>query len=94
MVHERRYEGSDEVLNLKVSGQVRLGNLIMYDEKTGSTWLQETGKSLSGDHKGKCLPRLEAGQWKGQVRWDQWRKLHPDSKVLYCDHCAGLQEGE
>ncbi len=93
MVHERRIEGSDEILKLKVSGKVRLGNLIMYDEKTGSEWLQETGRSLSGELKGNRLPRLKAELWKGGVRWDQWKKMHPDSKVLHCDHCAGLRGG-
>lgn len=91
MVHERRIQGSGQTLDLKVSGQVRLGNLVMYDEATGSTWLQETGMSLGGTHQGKRMISLSADQWTGPVRWDEWKKKHTNSKVLYCEHCAGLQ---
>ncbi|MCA9068119.1 MAG: DUF3179 domain-containing protein [Planctomycetaceae bacterium] len=87
MVHERRIRNSDEVVELKVSGQVRLGNLVMFDTKTGSHWLQETGKSLEGDHQGKVLTDMAAETWQEHVRWDEWVKAHPDSKILVCRHC-------
>lgn len=93
MVHERRIQGTDKVVELKVSGQVRLGNLIMFDSESGSHWLQETGKSLEGDHKGKMLTDMGSEQWREQVRWDEWVKEHPNTKVLVCHHCdkAGRQ---
>ena len=87
MVHERRCKETNEVLELRVSGQVRLGNLIMFDKNSDSTWLQETGRSYSGPLKGKTLVDLDPDEWKRQVRWDEGKKEHPDSKVLYCDHC-------
>jgi hypothetical protein len=87
MVHERRISETGEVVELKVSGQVRLGNLIMFDTKTGSNWLQETGKSLEGDHQGKSLTDLPAEEWTERVRWDDWSRKHPDTKVLVCGHC-------
>ena len=88
MVHERRIEGSDDVLELRVSGQVRLGNLVMYDAATDSTFLQETGHALSGSRQGQKLKELKPEEWEPSIRWDQWKKRHPDSKVLFCDHCS------
>jgi hypothetical protein len=87
MVHERRVKETGEVVELKVSGQVRLGNLIMFDTQSGSNWLQETGKSIEGDKKGQGLTEMKPGEWEDGIRWDEWQKLHPDSKVLVCEHC-------
>jgi hypothetical protein len=93
MVHERRIKETGEEIELKVTGQVRLGNLVMYDAKTGSHWLQETGKSIEGTEKGKCLTEMKPEEWTERVRWDEWRKVHPDSKVLMCDHCDKAGKG-
>jgi hypothetical protein len=68
---------------------VRLGNLITYDTNTGSLWLQETGEALEGPMKGRKLSFLDDKQWQKRVRWDAWRKAHPGTRVLHCDHCAG-----
>ena len=72
-----------------MSGQVRLGNLITYDTNTGSLWLQESGEALAGPLKGKKLSFLDEKQWQKRVRWDQWKLMHPNTRVLHCDHCAG-----
>lgn len=45
-------------------------------------WLQETGEALDGPMKGKILPSLQDPNWKERVRWDAWRKAHPDTLVL------------
>ena len=90
MVHERLCKETGEVLDLRVSGQVRLGNLIMFDKQSDSTWIQETGKSNAGPLKGMSLMELKPEQWTQRIRWDQWKKKHPDSKVLFCDHCEKL----
>ncbi len=87
MVHERCVQETGEVLELRVSGQVRLGNLVMFDKESDSTWLQETGLSISGEKTGMRLSTLEAENWERKVRWDEWKKKHPESQVLYCDHC-------
>jgi hypothetical protein len=87
MVHERCVPGTGEVLQLRVSGQVRLGNLIMFDEESGTNWLQETGKAIEGNKVGLSLPKLDADEWESKIRWDEWKRTHPESKVLYCDHC-------
>ena len=88
MVHERKVKETGDVLELRVSGQVRLGNLIMFDAQTDSSWLQETGEAISGQRQGQSLTPLKPEQWESQIRWDEWKTRHPDSKVLFCDHCA------
>ena len=89
MVHERRIKQTGEVIELRVSGQVRLGNLVMFDAESDSNWLQETGKSIEGEQKGNSLTPLKPDEWEARIRWDEWKKRHPSSKVLYCGHCAG-----
>lgn len=54
----------------------------MYDEETGSLWLQETGESLEGKMKGKALRELPPSQVKLRIRWEEWKRLHPDTLVL------------
>ena len=93
MVHERRSEGSDKVMELRVSGKVLHGNLIMFDKETGSEYLQETGKGLDGEHKGHRLVKLKEDQWTPNVRWDVWHEKNPESEVLFCDHCETEHNG-
>ncbi len=87
MVHERCVKETGEVLELRVSGQVRLGNLVMFDKNSDSNWLQETGRAISGEKQGMSLPVLDPTQWERKIRWDEWKKKHPGSKVLFCAHC-------
>ena len=87
VVHERKVEGSDEPLELRVSGAVLHGNLIMFDKETNTRWLQETGNAIDGQQKGKALKELDKENWKANVRWDVWFKQHPDSELLFCSHC-------
>ncbi len=86
MVHDRRLDDQD--FTLRVSGKVRDGNLVMYDEQTGTLWLQKTGVALEGPLAGKRLRELPPWQYKAGIRWDEWRAKHPDAKVLRCDHCS------
>ncbi len=85
MVHDRTVDG--KACKLAVSGKVKNGNLVMYDKETGSLWLQETGKALDGEMKGKALKELPANQYSRRIRWDEWKKLHPDTLVMDCHHC-------
>lgn len=93
MVHERRIDETGEEVTLRVSGEVRLGNLVMFDTKTGSNWLQETGESIKGEREGQGLRKMKPEEWVEDIRWDEWQSQHPDTKVLVCDHCekAGRQ---
>ena len=67
---------------------VRDGNLVMYDEQTGTRWLQKSGVGLEGPLAGKRLRELPAFNYEAGIRWDEWRSKHPDSKVLHCEHCT------
>ena len=86
-MHERKVEGCEEPLELRVSGAVLHGNLIMFDKETDTRWLQETGSALEGQQKGKALKELDDQQWEQNVRWDVWYKKHPESQLLFCSHC-------
>ena len=66
------------------------GNLVMYDKKTGSLWLQETGEALEGKRQGQVLAELPKSQYEAGIRWDEWLAKHPDTKVLHCEHCLPL----
>jgi hypothetical protein len=78
-----------------VSGAVKNGNLIMYDKATDTWYLQETGEAISektglalkGTQNDGRLIELDDSMRTLNVRWDVWSKEHPDSKVLFCDHC-------
>jgi hypothetical protein len=74
-------------LTLRVSGKVLDGNLVMYDEQTGTIWLQKTGAALGGSLLGKSLKELPKKDYEPGIRWDEWLAKHPDTKVLHCDHC-------
>ena len=91
MVHDRRLDDQD--LDLRVSGKVKDGNLVMYDEQTGTLWLQMTGVALEGPLAGKKLRELPPWQYKAGIRWDEWRAKHPDSKVMHCEHCLPRRTG-
>ena len=71
--------------SFRVSGAVKDGNLVMYDEETGSLWLQRTGESLEGPMKGTALRELPESQVNQRVRWDEWKRLHPHTLVLVAE---------
>ncbi len=78
---------------MRVSGKVRDGNLVMYDEKTGTLWLQKSGEALEGPMHGAFLKELSRSDYEPGIRWDEWRSRHPDSKVLHCEHCLPWRKG-
>ena len=85
MVHDRRL--GNRTFTFGVSGQVLDGNLVMYDQETGTLWLQRDGAALQGELAGKKLKELPRKNYVPGIRWDEWRAKHPDTKVLHCDHC-------
>ena len=76
-------EGADAPLELRVSGAVLHGNLIMFDKESNTRWLQETGNAIDGQQKGKSLKELDDENWEANVRWDVWIKKHPESELLF-----------
>ena len=53
----------------------------MYDRKTDSYWPQTLGKAVVGPSTGKALKKIPTDT----VKWGDWRKVHPDTKVLSKD---------
>src|SRR5579871_4257002 len=54
------------------------GVLTMFDQDTGSVWLQVDGRAVKG-------PRLGAVLKRGPMldtTWGEWKKLHPDTLVM------------
>ena len=50
----------------------------MYDRGTGSLWVHTTGECVKGKLKGKQLKFIPSVV----TRWGEWKKEHPDSKIL------------
>lgn len=64
-----------------VSGKLYNSELVMYDRKTDSYWAQSLGKAVLGPLTGKTLKKIPTDT----VKWGDWKKVHPDTKVLSKD---------
>ncbi|NIS32648.1 MAG: DUF3179 domain-containing protein, partial [Actinobacteria bacterium] len=58
--------GETEVLNA--------GNLVMYDDATGSYWSQILARAICGEMNGTDLGIVPSTV----ARWGEWRSAHPD----------------
>ncbi|MEK7614008.1 MAG: DUF3179 domain-containing protein [Patescibacteria group bacterium] len=80
IVFERKVD--DEVQEFGVSGRLWQSNLLMYNraksEKEESLWSQVLGEAVVGTHTGERLPIVRSDV----VRWSDWKKAHPDTRVL------------
>ncbi|MEE9586311.1 MAG: DUF3179 domain-containing (seleno)protein [Nitrososphaerales archaeon] len=76
---ERVIDG--ETVEFGVSGKLYNSDLVMYDRKTDSYWSQITGQSIVGELAGRTLKRLPLDT----LEWQDWKKIHPDTKVLSTD---------
>lgn len=85
MVFSRTVDG--KTLTFGVSGMLWRNALVMFDRETKSLWSHITGECIDGKLKGKQLRRLAAIP---KVTWQEWKRQHPDSKVL---SVAGREEG-
>ena len=68
----------DKVHSFGVSGKLWRDSLVMYDRETNSYWSHVTGKALKGKYKGKQLKALPVQH----LKWKEWKKAYPDSKIL------------
>lgn len=68
-------------LDFGVSGLLYNSDLLMYDRQTESLWSQLPGEAITGALAGTSLDRLPVIH----LRWDDWKKQHPDSLVLTMD---------
>lgn len=70
-----------ERVEFGTSGKLWNSNLVMYDRKTDSLWSQILGEAIVGEMTGTKLTVLPSDQ----VRFGDWKKLHPQGKVLSRD---------
>ncbi|QQG46314.1 MAG: DUF3179 domain-containing protein [Candidatus Niyogibacteria bacterium] len=70
-----------ERVEFGTSGKLWNSNLVMYDRKTDSLWSQILGEAIVGEKTGTHLAVLQSDQ----IRFGEWRKLHPTGEVLSRD---------
>lgn len=80
ILFETQVDGQAEPLVFGSSGFLYRSNKLMFDRKTNSLWNQFTGKPVSGPLRTsgvelKIRPNVITS-------WKNWKKLHPDTKVL------------
>lgn len=75
-MYARKFDG--KVNSFGVSGNLWRDALVMYDRETQSYWSHISGKAIKGEYKGKQLKSLPVQH----LKWSEWKKLYPDSKVL------------
>lgn len=83
ILFETEIEGQDEPLVFGSSGFLYRSNKLMFDRKTNSLWNQFTGKPISGPLRTsgielKIRPNVITS-------WKNWKKKHPETKVLSID---------
>ncbi len=76
VVFDRRVEGVEH--DFGVSGNLRNGDLVMYDRQTHSWWQQLTGEGIVGEHSGKRLRILPAAI----LSWADFEASFPGGLVL------------
>lgn len=67
-----------ERVEFGTSGKLWNSNLVMYDRKTDSLWSQILGEAIVGEMTGTPLEVLPSDQ----IRFGDWKKLHPKGQVL------------
>lgn len=70
-----------EQVEFGTSGKLWNSNLVMYDRKTESLWSQILGEAIVGEKTGTRLEVLPSDQ----IRFGDWKKLHPNGEVLSQD---------
>lgn len=70
-----------ERVEFGTSGKLWNSNLVLYDRKTDSLWSQILGEAIVGEMTGTRLTVLSSDQ----IRFGDWKKLHPGGEVLSRD---------
>jgi hypothetical protein len=86
-VFNRTIDG--QVVEFGTSGKLYNSNLVMYDRTSESLWSQAMAKGIVGKHAGKDLERIPFDV----AAWNEWKKLHPEGKVLSIDTGFGRPYG-
>jgi hypothetical protein len=86
-VFNRTVDG--QAVEFGTSGKLYNSNLVMYDRTSESLWSQAMAKGIVGKHAGKDLERIPFDV----AAWNEWKKLHPEGKVLSIDTGFGRPYG-
>jgi hypothetical protein len=86
-VFNRTVDG--QVVEFGTSGKLYNSNLVMYDRTSESLWSQAMAKGIVGKHAGKDIERIPFDV----AAWNEWKRLHPESKVLSTDTGFGRPYG-
>ena len=80
IAYERTIEFNNERIETRfgTSGKLYNSNLVMYDEETNTYWQQIDGNAIVGELTGQELIEIDLDT----IKWGEWKKEHPDSKVL------------
>ena len=86
-VFNRTVDG--QAVEFGTSGKLYNSNLVMYDRTSESLWSQAMAKGIVGKHAGKDLERIPFDV----AAWNEWKKLHPEGKILSIDTGFGRPYG-
>ena len=83
-----------EPVEFGTSGMLFNSNLVMYDRRTRSLWMQIGGQAVFGSMSGQRLTPVAVDV----VRWGEWSPHHPDAEILdrgggYRDYSYDPYEG-
>ena len=70
-----------KTLHFGVSGLLYNSDILLYDRETHSLWSQILAKSVNGSLVGTPLRSIPVAH----IRWQDWKKQHPHTKVLSTD---------
>jgi hypothetical protein len=87
IAYERTLNGQE--VEFGTSGKLFNSNLVMYDRLSDTYWTQIDGKAIVGEFTGQKLNPISIDT----VVWRDWKKAHPDSKVLSQDTGFNRQYG-
>ncbi len=68
------------------AGVANSGNLVMYDDRTGSYWSQMLAQGICGPKAEERLPIRPSTV----ATWGEWRDRHPDAEVLLPPPASGV----
>lgn len=87
-MHNRNIDlnGKNTTLEFGHEGVLYRQSFVMYDKQTDTKWNHSTGLAMSGKLTGMRLEILPS--W--VVRWERWKAMHPETKVLARDGRGGF----
>lgn len=78
-MYSRRIYG--KTLTLAPSGWTYDDTFVLVDRETGTLWYPDPKglRGIQGPYFNRWLPKVTSDD----IRWKEWKKKHPDSKILH-----------